>query len=161
MESTAQKIRKVLKVELGVTSRQVSVRADGLGANVTIKDLSLDYAKVHEIAHSFERIRRCEITHDILGGGNTFISVSFDWQTIKAARDAHAPTFAPFIRRAQESPGTIFPVGQGFGISLGDAPWILKIWHDDSGACLGQTIDGALFETLLKKGFKLRPVTVA
>ena len=162
MESTAQRIRKALKAELGTNNRQVSVRADGgLGATVTIKDLSLDWAKVHEIAHSFERIRRCEITGDILGGGNTFISVSYDWQILKAARDEYAPAIAPFVLKAQDSPGTIYPVGQGFGVSVDQGtPWIVKLWSDDQGSCLGTTTDGCVLETLLQKGFKLRLAVV-
>lgn len=76
----AQEVRKALK-ERGINSRQVSVRSDGNSLSIRIKDLAVCAEMVSDIAKQFERIDYCQITQEILCGGNYFVSVSYDWQT--------------------------------------------------------------------------------
>ena len=55
----------------GWTSRQIGVRTEyfslGSAIHVTVKDASILLSAVHNIAQQAERIRRCEVTGEILG----------------------------------------------------------------------------------------------
>jgi len=90
-EKTAA-IRQKLKKEYGYTGRQVSVRAEnyslGSSINVTIKDETVNYQAVKDAAEDHEKIRRCEITHEILGGGNTYVHVEYDHDLVRAKADS-------------------------------------------------------------------------
>jgi len=76
MTTASKAIRNALKAE-GYTSRMVSVRQASGSVRVEIKDADIDFASVKDIAESFESIRRCEVTQEILRGGNTFVFVSY------------------------------------------------------------------------------------
>jgi len=80
----AAKIRTELKSRYGWTSRQISVKSDtfsmGSSIDVTIKATGIKLADVKAIAEQFDRVRRCEVTGDILGGGNRYVNVQFDWE---------------------------------------------------------------------------------
>lgn len=73
-------IREELRRRHGWTSRQVSVRNDRGSIRCTIKAPGVQLAAVKEIASQHEVIHRCERTGEILSGGNTYVSVSFDWE---------------------------------------------------------------------------------
>ena len=73
----AKRIRAELK-EAGYKSRDWSVVSDLYGVNITSKnkDHSLsDLTKAEKISIKFEKIDRCEVSGEILSGGNTYISV--------------------------------------------------------------------------------------
>ena len=84
----AAKIRKELKEKHGWNSRQVSVRADyysmGSSIHVEIKDASIPLGVVKEIAEQAERISRCEVTGEILGGGHRFVEVRYSREAEEA-----------------------------------------------------------------------------
>jgi hypothetical protein len=86
----AKEIRKVLKTK-GWNSRKVSVRTrlGGYSAaiHVTIKALDISSDEVESLVERFERVRRCERSHEILAGGNTFVFVNYDRATEKARRE--------------------------------------------------------------------------
>jgi len=71
----AKAIRKELKEKLGYTSRQISVRSYGSSVDVVIKEESIDKEAVEKIAYPFEEVDRCEVTGEVLAGGNTFVFV--------------------------------------------------------------------------------------
>jgi hypothetical protein len=75
----AQDLRSKLKSQLGYGPRQVSVRTEffsgGSAINCKVKDPQVDFKAVEELAESYKRIHRCEITGDILSGGNCYVSV--------------------------------------------------------------------------------------
>ena len=75
----AKKIRKELKLQ-NINSKQVSVRSEyfsmGQAVRVSIIDTSVNPEAVRAIASSYERIHRDYSTGDILGGGNTYITVN-------------------------------------------------------------------------------------
>lgn len=80
---SAKEIATIIRGELkaaGHNSRKVSVRSEHFGisdgVNIQIKDPSVSLELVKSIAEPFESVRRCEITGDILGGGNTYISIT-------------------------------------------------------------------------------------
>ena len=93
-KETAKQIRDLLKKELKVTNKQVSVKSPHYSSVVvTVKDLSVDFNKVKDIAESFEVIRRCEASQEILCGGNTFIDVRLDSDALDKASEEYL-TFA-------------------------------------------------------------------
>ena len=77
--STIKKIRQELKA-IGYSNRKVGVREEFGGYSsaiyVTVKDDSVDVDKVKEIAYHAESVDRCEVTGEILAGGNTYVFVS-------------------------------------------------------------------------------------
>jgi len=115
----AATIRAELK-RRGWSSRQVSVRSDsfsmGSSITVTIKAAGIPLATVREIAERAEHIHRCEVTGDILGGGNRYVSVHFDRTLLASvavrfrpaldamyvpATAAWPPVFVPFMVAGQ------------------------------------------------------------
>lgn len=85
-------IRERIKMELGYTSRQVSVKSYDCGysdaTRITIKDLSCDFEAIEKIAMSFESIRYDEYSGEILAGANTYITVNYDWEVLHNAEKA-------------------------------------------------------------------------
>ena len=74
--AVAKEIRKALREEMGLNARQVGVRKEGYDAvEVRIKDPAVDYYEVQRVCNRFKKIDRCETTHEILGGGNTYVFV--------------------------------------------------------------------------------------
>lgn len=84
---TAKSIRTALKAA-GMSNRQVSVKSSrySMGSSVTVEilDLSVNMALVKKIAMAHETCRRCEVTGDILSGGNRFIFVNVDSAALEA-----------------------------------------------------------------------------
>jgi len=90
----AAEIRKEIKKEFGLSSRDVSVkvRAGGGAVNVSLRTLkSLPFFnKIKKIGQGKEKYTRDERTQEILSGGNTFIFVDIDYkleQYLKAMID--------------------------------------------------------------------------
>jgi len=96
----AKTIRTALKTELGLNSRRVSVRADsysmGSSVYVKIKDHTVSFAAVEEIAKRSEHVRRCETTGEILSGGNTYVTV--EW-----SREARVELAAKYVDQAVDA----------------------------------------------------------
>jgi hypothetical protein len=72
----AAEIRKQLKT-LGYSARDVSVRSDHNSLDITIRRNGLNVKAIRDIANSFENIRRCEASGEILSGGNTYVFIRF------------------------------------------------------------------------------------
>lgn len=96
----AAAIRARLKAEHGWTSQQVSVRARnfslGSAVDVFIKDPSVPLPPVKAIAEGAESIRRCEITNEILGGGNRYVHVRYE----RVAEEALTARWLPAVEAA-------------------------------------------------------------
>lgn len=96
----ARELRQLLKKRYGWTGRQVSIRTDnyslGSSIRVEIKDGSIPLPLVTELAEDHESIRRCEITGDILSGGNRYVSVNLS----EAARDVKARRYLDAVQEA-------------------------------------------------------------
>lgn len=74
-----QEIRSELK-KLNITNKQVSVTGDRGSISIRIKDISVDEKAVSQIAKKFEKISYCEVSQEILSGGNTYVSIQLDWK---------------------------------------------------------------------------------
>ena len=98
----AKRIRQELKAR-GWSSRQVSVRAAnysmGSSIRVEVRDADISLPTVRAIAKGSEQIRRCEISGDILSGGNRYVNTSYS----TGARDELAGRWVENVRSAVES----------------------------------------------------------
>lgn len=76
-------IRKTLK-EKGYNSRRVGVTYQIAGYSaiirVTIKESGIAKSEIENIVKHFNEIDRDERTGEILEGGNTFVSVNYDYK---------------------------------------------------------------------------------
>ena len=91
----AKAIRNALKAEMGITSKQVSVRSSsfsmGSAIRLTIKDLTVDFKRVKEIAKEKEEVSRDQATGEILSGGNQHILLSLDSGAVASEAKELAP----------------------------------------------------------------------
>lgn len=69
-----QQIITALK-KAGYNSRKVSVRNRHGSFELTIRDIDVNPERVEAIARGAQVVHRCAVTHEILSGGNTFVSV--------------------------------------------------------------------------------------
>jgi len=110
LKEKAKAIREKLKAE-GI---KASVRKSrGSAINVDIKDLSADRKRVEEVARQFERINRCEYSNEILAGGNDFVFVQYDYDTLTAEREKYLPLAEKII--AERSPRYCYTVAETNG----------------------------------------------
>jgi len=107
--TTAAQDCKAIRTELkkiGISNRRVSVRAEnysmGSSIHVEIKDATIAMSTVKAIAEAHEKIDRCEITGDILSGGNRYLHISY---SPEASAERGAPYLAD-VRAAMEAIGT-------------------------------------------------------
>jgi hypothetical protein len=131
----AAHIRKTLKQKHGITSRQVSVRADhfsmGSAIRVRINDANISHKLIDGIAKQAESIRRCEYSGEILSGGNRYVTVSYDSDAQKAiankwigAVDAAYVSLVAEPGYIHEVPGTDCRIGASrHGLKYGVCVW--------------------------------------
>lgn len=131
-KTPAATIRTELRAELGVTARQVSVCSDHGSLSLVIKAPGIKLKAVEEIANRQQRVRRCEITGDILQGGNTFVSVTFDWKLLE---DAAQPIvqWVESIADDDESEGAISPVPGKSELGISRDRSLFRFW--EGGRC--------------------------
>lgn len=108
----AKAIRQELKKDHGWTTRQVSVRSEnfsmGSSINVRVKDPAVDLTVVEEVAKRIaESISRCEITHEILSGGNRYVSVNYSSDALTAL----AADYIEAIEALEQSDRYSYPIG--------------------------------------------------
>lgn len=92
---SARLIRQALKSQLGLTSKDVSVRcsnfANGSAVDLTIKTASASFSAVKAIAEREESIRRCEFSGEILSGGNRYVDVRIDYELEESVARLYLP----------------------------------------------------------------------
>jgi hypothetical protein len=97
----AAEIRGKLKKLYGITSRQVSVRCAsfsmGSSLDVTINDPAVDIREVRNVADGKEKISRCEMTGEILSGGNRYLDVRYGKRAAEAFAAANAEAIAKLV----------------------------------------------------------------
>lgn len=87
--TAAATVRAAIKKELGLGPKDVSVRcenfAGGSSVNLRIRsERGFDaQARIREIAEGAERVSRCELTGEILSGGNRYVSVDLDADALR------------------------------------------------------------------------------
>ena len=103
--TTAKEIRAEIKKELNLNARQVSVRSDRGDFNVSVKVRGVNFAKLEDLCKKFERVRRCEMSGDILSGGNTYVSVSIDYvleQAVNSEYEQQAKDIVAFYNSMKQ-----------------------------------------------------------
>lgn len=79
----AQLVKTALK-DAGIDTKLISVvyhsYSMGSSIKITLKSFEIDRDAVEKVAQAYEDIRKCEATGEILGGGNQYVQVSYDWK---------------------------------------------------------------------------------
>ena len=141
-------LRKEFK-ERGWNSRKVGVRSRSFSLSgeivVTIKDPVVPYHEVKKLSTAYERIHRCEISHEILGGGNTFVDVlqSDERKEVLVARYLEALTAAV----AKIEGNYIVDVTDNVGVSNGNWDTEFMLWIDGRGTGMHYNKDEWGFES--------------
>ena len=103
----AQEIRNQLK-EKGYNSRQVSVKAKAVmyddSITVTIKDLTIPFKVVNDIAEKYESIRYDEYCGEVLNGCNTYVRVCFDYDAIRQEREKYMQFARDTMEKYKDTP---------------------------------------------------------
>ncbi len=117
------------------TARDISVRASsfsmGSSITVTIKNADIPIAAVKEIADKHESISRCQLTGDILSGGNRYLHVGYSTE----AREVFAARLLPSVQAAAEelakaSDNVLMPVtGSDFKLGKGRHGHGFSLWR--------------------------------
>ena len=138
----AAQIRSTLKNKHGWSSRQVSVRAEyfsmGSSIEVTVKDPAIPLPVIKSVAEGAESIRRCEISGEILGGGNRYVSVKYSHEAQQAIGSRYLEAVQKAVDAVTPGSSRLEPIGDtGFLVGRPNA-WLLTLWGPDSTGCLGQ-----------------------
>lgn len=93
-------LKKYLK-ENGIDTKNISIRHSYFGYsdgfNVTIKDININRKKVEHLLNKFESIDRDERTGEILAGGNTYIDVYYDYESIQEKLEEYNSKILDYI----------------------------------------------------------------
>jgi hypothetical protein len=128
-----QTIRTDLKRAFGITSRQVSVRKSPGGAiNCTIHDDAVDVRDVLNVAARHKSVRYCEVSGEILSGGNVFLSVGYSEKAAASYLAKHLPEITAAIagRDCGEGATAVMIDGQKARL-LRDSSSNLCLWYGD------------------------------
>lgn len=102
-------IREQLKKDLGYNSKQVSIKKERCGyshsISITIRDHSVDYNKVKSFGEKFHHVRRCEASHEILEGCNTYVSVEVCDQVLDKWSEKYLPELNQVAKSLNENTG--------------------------------------------------------
>lgn len=121
-KESAARLRQEFKSR-GWNARKVSVRTEyysmGSSIHVMIRDAAVSYEEVCRVACGAESIRRCEVSGDILSGGNTYVHVTLSREAEAALTASYLPTVVAAIAEASEADNSFseHPVGDT-GIQL-------------------------------------------
>ena len=145
--TAAAEIRAALKAS-GISSRQVSVRAEyfslGSALRIQVKDPTVSLATVEVIAQPHEHIRRDE-TGEILGGGNTHLSVRYSDEALQALGKRYEEAVHQAwnaLHADSARPSTLAPIGET-GYFLGwPATGRLTLWSERGHVCDDYDIAG-------------------
>ena len=83
MNTLTSEIKKALK-QAGFDTKKISVTHKWAGYSevyrVSVKDKTINLDEVRDVTKRFEEYEVDERTGEILAGGNTFVSVQYDWR---------------------------------------------------------------------------------
>ncbi len=134
----AARIRRNLKAELNLTSRQVSVRSSSGSVDITIKAAGIKTADVKAIAQREERISYDAHTQCILRGGNTFVFVTLADDLLEGP----AAEVLPWIQSLPTGSSIhSVPDAAPLGVSR-ENEWSFGLWGDGPGRICGDNAHG-------------------
>lgn len=151
----AAEIRKTLK-EHGWNSRKVSVRSDyfsgGSEIRVIIKDPDVDFQTVERVANEHESISRCEITGEILSGGNRYVSVRYSDEALEARKAPYREAVQAAVELANDPEDNSLYDVDGTSFMVGRNAHLLTLWHKDSSGCVGRGWDAEALLCIIAEG---------
>lgn len=78
-----------LRKELGLKPKDISIRIENCGYSesirVEIKNLLISKSDIENKLAKYRDVGRCEVTGEILQGGNTYVTVNYNSDSMKAA----------------------------------------------------------------------------
>lgn len=93
---TNKEMSKAIQEKLkaaGIPRAAYRIRVQGCGysnsVHIYVKDLAVSIDEVKRIAYQYESIDRDERTGEILEGGNTYVFVEYDFDTLQAAQEKY------------------------------------------------------------------------
>ena len=130
----AAAIRTTLKREHGWTGRQVSIRAEyfslGSSIEITVKDPAVPLPVVKAAAQGAEHVRRCEVTGEILGGGNRYVSVRYSHEALQIIGRRYADAVQRAVNQVEPESNRLMKVeGTPFLIGRPHA-YRITLWED-------------------------------
>lgn len=132
------KLLRVAYKKRGWNRTAISVRNSdysmGSSMRVEIKrpDLVKDYAEAERLANAGESIRRCEISGEILNGGNRFVNFEFSDEALETIAAPFLAVSEAAMEKAEA--GSEFDIHEieGTGFSLNIDGWDVKIWGESA-----------------------------
>ncbi|NFH40734.1 hypothetical protein [Clostridium sporogenes] len=104
-----KEIAKAIRAELkenGITNKQVGVTSKSAlyddVIRVNIKDLKVNYSLVNEIASKYKSISYDQYNGEILAGGNTYVSVNFDYDSILTEREKYFTKAQQIMKQGED-----------------------------------------------------------
>ncbi|MCI0560393.1 MAG: hypothetical protein MN733_18055 [Nitrososphaera sp.] len=135
----AEQLRQAFKA-LGYNQRDVSVKCDyfsmGSAIDVTIRSVKVDIDKVRKLVSGAENIHRCEITGEILSGGNCYAHLHYSPQVREILAHRHIQAIADAYHKAkaaEPNTGELWPVNGFKDVYVGRGNWASEIvlWRDN------------------------------
>ncbi len=116
--------------------KEISVRSSnysmGSSVRISIKSPVVDRRVAEQIAGCEESISRCEITHEILGGGNFFVTVAWDYEV---AAEMAKPWMEPIkaaLAQVKHGETRLIPVNGAESVDAcvgyGAGSWLAQLW---------------------------------
>lgn len=107
----AAEIRDALRAAFGFTRNDASVRSTVGSIRVELRNSpranAVSLKAVEAIASKRESVRRCEVTGDILAGGNTFVSVRRSSEGCEAIAEPLLPAVEAALAKAAAAEGEV------------------------------------------------------
>lgn len=134
MTEIAKETKDRLK-RAGFNAKRVSVRHEqysmGSTMHVTIRDPEIRESQVRELVQPAERIDRCEITGEILCGGNRFLDIRYSDEAEAIRRNRVRDACAAAVAELPDDDNTLQPIGStGLLVGRGDHKYGFKVFAD-------------------------------
>lgn len=143
MSEKAKALRADLKAA-GYKGREVTVKHEhfSLGSEivVTVRNPEIQIAGVKAIANGYEKIDRCEFSGEILGGGNTYLSVRYSDEALSIREDRVLPAINIALERLAGHPNDR-TLESAAGYEIGHYDRFYHVWKD--GQHIGQAYPDA------------------
>lgn len=88
---------------------------------VSIKDVTIPMEKIEKIVQKYEEFDRDVRTGEILSGGNTFVRVEYDYNSISAAQRYFEKPMKEVIAKGTKNLGEWIPVGKDYKVAWFDS----------------------------------------
>jgi hypothetical protein len=120
----------------GWTSPQISVRNSnfslGSSVRVLVRDPQIPFRLAERLANQEERISRCGLTGETLGGGNMYVHVQHSRECREILARRHVQAIEEALARIGEDTTRLEPVSPSALIGR-PRPWTVTVWPKGNG----------------------------